>query len=418
LAQAMKLQVFEQFHGGHHTNYIMALLPDLARLVKESIIEEAIVTITERHLETLQQIYNCEEVCECVKFDTALPEVAPNVSLRGRMQIAAQVIQAVERNKPTHFLSTSADYESLFLAARNCLKLRSTPKDLFSLGILHYGYAGRSLTFAERVKQAVYMNAWKHANWSRMLMVNPLMYEALQQSGESVSRRIGMLPDPVPSSVRFDKEAARKALGIPSDGRYVGFIGQMDPRKAICELASAWKAADLGAKDYLLLAGRLHPAYRKFVENECHEQIKCGRVIIMDKQLSEAEMFAGYCALDVVAVLQYRRPNLSANMLKAIAARRPVIVDDYGYTGLIARRFKVGVACDIMNHGDLVATIVKALDESAHYVSGSDAERLIQYHDPRNFVNTCLHSLEGLLPPGYGEPIKTWQWACDGGAEA
>jgi glycosyltransferase involved in cell wall biosynthesis len=244
-------------------------------------------------------------------------------------------------------------------------------------------------------------------------LVNPVVYEALQQAGDLELQRFGLAPDPVPSTAGFDKPTARKMLGIPVDGRYVGFVGQMDRRKAIRELVSAWTAG-MGPHDYLLLAGRLDPEYRRFIDSHCQQLMEKGRVIVMDRQLSEAELLAGYCALDLIAILQYRRPNLSANLLKAVAAKRPVLVDDYGYTGLITKRFQVGHVCDVMNHDQLVGTMFQALEETARYTNGPSAKRLIQYHEPSNFVNTCLHGMNGLMQNENSRPIKTWQWACQG----
>ena len=50
-------------------------------------------------------------------------------------------------------------------------------------------------------------------------------------------------------------------------------------------------------------------------------------------------------ACDVLAPMQYRRPNLSENVLKAIAARRPVVTNNFGYSHMIVTRFNAGWSC-------------------------------------------------------------------------
>lgn len=410
----MKIQVFEQFEGGHHTNYIEALLPELANLVDKNIVDEVVITVTHRHFTALQQNDVVQQFSGLIQFDPSLPAVSPNPSLKDRKQITTHLVNAITHHRPDYLISTSADYESLFLAIRRRLGMPSLPSQLVSLGMFHYGYAGTGETkWSDRVKQFIYSFAWKNSTWSRLLMVNPIVYEALSHEKPAFRQRIGLLPDPVPSSVYFDKSTARKMLNLPAEGRYVGFVGVMDLRKAIPELLAAWQAAQSDANDYLLLAGRLDPGYRQLIETEFSHFLQQGRIILLDQHLTAEQLIAGYSALDVVAVVQYQRSNLSANLLKAIAAGRPAIVDRYGYTGMLVERFQAGYACDVTNHADLTATLKTALAESPNYTLSPNAERLIQFHHPSNFAQTVLQGLAGLLPADYPSQIKTWEWVCE-----
>lgn len=409
----MKIQVFEQFEGGHHTNYIEALLPELANLVNKNIVDEVVITVTPKHFTAFQQNDVVQQFSGLIQFDPSLPAVSPNPSLKDRKQITTHLVNAIARHRPDYLISTSADYESLFLAIRRRLGMPSLPSQLVSLGMFHYGYAGAGETkWSDRVKQFIYSFAWKNSTWSRLLMVNPIVYEALSHEKPTFRQRIGLLPDPVPSSVYLDKITARKMLNLPTEGRYVGFIGVMDLRKAIPELLAAWQAAQSDANDYLLLAGRLDPGYRQLIETEFSHFLQQGRIILLDQHLTAEQLIAGYSALDVVAVVQYQRSNLSANLLKAIAAGRPAIVDRYGYTGMLVERFQAGYACDVTYHADLTATLKTALAESPNYTLSPNAERLIQFHHPSNFAQTVLQGLAGLLPADYPSQIKTWEWVC------
>jgi glycosyltransferase involved in cell wall biosynthesis len=411
----MKIQVFEQFEGGHHTNYIAALLPELARLIKHNIVDEVVITVTQRHFTALQMSDGVKPFLGLIQFDSSLPAVSPNPSLKDRKQITNHLLDAIARHQPDYLISTSADYESLFLAIRRRLGRPALPKQLVSLGMFHYGYAGAVGTKrSDHIKQLIYSFAWKNASWSRLLMVNPLVYEALSHERPTFRRRVGLLPDPVPTSVYMDKITARKLLNIPPSGRYVGFIGVMDTRKAIPELLAAWQAVQSTPHDYLLLAGRLDPGYRQLIETEFSELLQQGRIILLDQHLTDDQLIAGYSALDVVAVVQYQRANLSANLLKAIAAGRPAIVDRYGYTGMVIERFQAGYACDVTNPADLTTTLKTTLAESPHYTLSPQAERLIQFHHPSNFAHTVLQGLAGLLPADYPSEVKTWEWVCAG----
>ena len=413
----MRIQVVEHYGGAHHSNYIEALVPALADLVRRGIAREAIVTTTERHVTELQKNSTlAEHYAEHVRLDPSLPESNPNPSLKDRSRICSNLIAAVERVNPCYLVSTSSDFESLFLGLRKILGRRTLPRGVTSVGIFHYGYAGTSgLRPRDQVKEWVYRFGRANADYSHSLFVNPMIYEALVPAGEN-RKRMGLLPDPVPPPGPLEKSPARETLGLPSDGRLIGFVGVMDTRKAIPELIAAFIAATLKPNDRLLLAGRLDPSYRSLIEREHSELLREGRILLLDRHLSSEELAAGYAALDVAAVLQYRRPNLSANLLKAIAAQRPVLVDDFGYTGMMVKRFGVGRATDLTDRSALASTLRTVLDESATYAPTPRTKRLIEFHHPTNFAKTILGKLEGLLPSTDACEMKTWEWVCDAAA--
>ena len=70
----MRIQVVEHYQGAHHSNYIEALVPALADLVRRGIAREAIVTTTERHVTELQKNSTlAEHYAEHVRLDSLLP---------------------------------------------------------------------------------------------------------------------------------------------------------------------------------------------------------------------------------------------------------------------------------------------------------------------------------------------------------
>lgn len=409
----MKIQVFEQFAGGHHTNYIQELLPELSELVSSNLVDEVVVTTSQKNYSLLQSQEDLSDYSKFINFDTSLPEVMSGTSLRQRREFAENVINAVQRVNPNYLISISADYESLFFAFKEFFQRQTLPKILHSSGIFHYGYSGALSDLSDYAKQLIYSLTWRYSPWSRLLMVNPLIYEAIKHQSDSFSKRVGLVPNPVHSSVYFDKETARKILNIPTDGRYIGFIGRMDNRKAIPELLAAFKDAELAPTDYLLLLGKLEPEYKQLIESQFADLLSKNRLILLDRHLTVNELSAGFCALDVAAILQYKRPNLSCNLLQAIAARRPVITNNYGYTGMIAERFDVGWSCDMSDHQALVSTLKRGLDESETYVVSPKTERLIQFHHPSNYANTVLLGLKDLLGLDSLNQVKSWEWVFD-----
>lgn len=423
----MRVQIFEQFKGGHHTNYIQHLLPSIVKLANEKLIDEIVVTITQEHYESQPFQQQLATYSEQVHFDPSLPEVSfrlgldPRLiikqpteftsALKRRAQIASNLVNSVRRIKPDFLISTTADTQSSIASAiKTFFGMQILPKDTDSVGIMHFGYSGTAFNVIDKIKDFGYRSTWTYSPWSNLLVVNPLIYEWILNKGGTLAKRISLVPTPIPLSTSFNKETARSLLEIPSEGRYVGFSGTMDHRVAIPELVAAFRDAPLALTDRLLLAGRLLPRYKKLLEDEFAELIKCGRLILIDRYLSPDELIAGYCALDVVSIPYYNQPNLSENLLKAIATGRPVIANDFGYTKMIVQRFDVGWLCNVVNHESLVATVKRGLEECENYRVNEKTARLLQFHHPENYAATVLMNLQNLVNPGCTTPVNTWEW--------
>ncbi|MBX9675450.1 MAG: glycosyltransferase [Methylotenera sp.] len=205
---------------------------------------------------------------------------------------------------------------------------------------------------------------------------------------------------------------ARELLGIPQDGFYIGFVGMMDYRKAVPELLAAFASAKIYLTSRLLLAGKLAQEYQQLIEEKYADLIKSQRIILINRHLTNQEVQIGYAAIDVQALLQYRRMNLSANLLKAVAYGKPILVDRYGYTGMMADRFGIGSTCDVDNL-DSIAQGLKSLIENANeFKPTTQTIRLIQFHHVDNYANTIMSEL--LNNRAQQLDLHSWDWVCEG----
>lgn len=423
----MKVQIFEQFIGGHYTNYIEHLLPSLIELKKANLIKEIIVTITPEHFASeyfekqLKSYSSWVNFEPCLKYVDASLGLDPRLiiknprvfisSLRNRSQISNNLTNSVNRIKPDYLISTTADTQSSLKWTVNSLfGVHSFPKNTYAVGIFHYGYSGAVTNLTDRIKDFGYRITWKYSPWSRLFVVNPLVYEKVSSSKSSKnSQRIKLVPDPVPSFENIDKKTARNLFGIPEDGRYIGFIGSMDHRVAIPEILVAFRSATSRPTDRLLLAGKMLPEYKKIIESEFKSLLAEGRLILMDRYLNLDEMNIGFCSLDIVSIMYYRQNNLSANLLKSVAMHRPVIVNKFGYTDMMVNQFNIGWACDVLNPQNCLNTFEKALDQGLDYLPNEKIKRLIEFHRPDNYAGTILQDLMDRTEHNLKDRVKTWE---------
>src|SRR5262249_18706725 len=142
------------------------------------------------------------------------------------------------------------------------------------------------------------MGGWKQSLTWRMgtlapasviHLLDPVVYERLLHDDPSAHTRFRLMPDPVETPETTDRIAARRALGLPEDGRYVGCAGFIDLRKGIDLLIHALRDADV--KDArLLLAGKHYPDVHNMLRGEFAPLVKDGRIISLDRLLEAQEL--------------------------------------------------------------------------------------------------------------------------------
>lgn len=409
----MKIQLIEAFQGGHHTNYIEALLPAFRRCLENGQADEVTITITKNHHDQLIRQGIAKDEAVNLKFLPTFPPINPNPNLRERYQLFQAINQSVKEVGSDALICTSADYDVMFSAL---LKNKSNYGAIHgrrAVGAFHYGYPGsESLTWKESFKQKVYETAWEHASWDRFLFVNPLIYEYVKKKNSFFSAKTALLPDPVPTKISIDITEARELLGIPQDGFYFGFVGMMDHRKAIPELLAAFVSAKLYLTSRLLLAGKLAQEYQQLIEEKYANLIKSQRIILINRHLSNQEIQIGYAAIDAQTILQYRRMNLSANLLKAVAYGRPILVDNYGYTGMMADRFGIGNTCDVHDLDSIAQAMKCLIENTKNFKPTLQAKRLIEFHHIENYANTIMAELFNNRAQQLD--LRSWDWVCEG----
>lgn len=406
----MRVLVFEQWHGGHYFNYLELLLPRLSELA-----DEVAVTITARALhshEFVAKLGACRALAN-VKFEASVPEAQYSLPVQERLMLLKHLRDAVKRVKPDYILVPSADAQTLALGALGHLGFAPLPKNIPSEATFHLGYGPAIDSVKHLMKEAVYRFAFSGCTWTRLNFVNFLYYEyALRQHCRWIERA-RMVPDPVPVVHRLSREEARRLLGVPQDGRYLGLLGSLDKRKAVPELLGAFRVAALGHTDRLLLAGRLTPQFRELIAAEYGDLLRSGRIVLIDRFLTEAEVTQGYSALDLVLATYTNFPGLASLMLKGVAAGRPVVANDFGWPRALIKRFGLGSVCDINDRNGFAYTLSHALDASADYAELEGTKRLLAFHETSNFVETMLDNVRCITGKPARHPLKTWDWVLE-----
>ena len=402
----MKTLVFEQWHGGHYTNYLHCLLPAVAQLSDE------VVVAVNATMRTALSDSPAVASLRNVTFAPVLPPVGPSLRPRDRLAATRNLLDCMRAVRPNYTLLPSADAQTAGLVLRRLgagVGLRGLgPIE----GTLHYGYGYATTGLKETLKEWVYSETYRRAPYDSVNFVNFAYYEYARARKLIEASRLRFVGDPVPQPPRIGRDAARRLLGLDPGGRCLGLFGVLDRRKAVPELLAAFRRADLPATDRLVLGGRLDPAYAALVASQYADLVRAGRIVLIDRFLTDRELESAYEALDLATVVYYRFPGLASLALKAVAAGAPVLAHDFGWLRALVRRFDVGVTTDIFDAARFAGDLRRSLDLPSASASNVATGRLLRFHEQANFVarmTTGLRRAAGAPAPQTVE----WDWVLD-----
>jgi glycosyltransferase involved in cell wall biosynthesis len=405
----MRVLLFEQFHGGHYFNYLHALIPALAAQQLD-----VVVALTPRAAKAQGSPRQALAQLPGVQWIEEVAEVSPALPLKARLQSARELRRMIDRVKPDYTLVPSADSTGLGMALSGLSGRAGRWADRLE-PTFHYGYGRSAASLKQKAKEALYQWTYRLQPTQRINFVNFQYWEDFVARFPALRERARLVGDPVPQPEHIGRLEARRLLGIPEDGRYIGLLGGLDTRKAVIPLVKAFRRAQLSSTDRLLLGGRLDPSYRAWLQASQQDLIAQGRLILIDRFLSDQELAHGYEALDVATPVYHEFPGLASLALKAIAAQRPILVNRLGWSARLVDTFKVGAAVDLADEVDMSRTMAETLDAAASHQQDEATRRLLAFHHEQNFAALML---EGCLQHA-GLPSKAvrWDWvmqACGG----
>ena len=189
-------------------------------------------------------------------------------------------------------------------------------------------------------------------------------------------------------------------------------LGSLDSRKAIPELLAAFKAAALAPKDRLLLAGRLAPAYAALIAANYRDLVRDGRLVVLDRFLTDDELEHGYEALDLATIVYYKFPGLASLALKAVAAGTPIIANDFGWLRAAIGRFQCGETTNIFDQEKFSNGLRTAIEREREQPQSEAVRRLLTFHTETNFVAQMTRGLRHASSTP-DVPCVNWDWVTE-----
>jgi len=397
----MRVLIHQQAHLGHHYQYVGHLLPSLL-----SASNDVVVAVTPAGLASEEFGSYLKAFSGRVQFEPALPETSPAYAFRDRLAAYRSLRESVTQFQADHVLIPSGDAQATAMAAHRVIGQGAVPGRIPCEVGIHFGVGRASSSVKGTIRDK--LNLWNLGlSGSKVHLVNLLFYE--EARALSLLRgKFALMPHPVTQLPRISKGEARRRLGIPEEGRYIGLAASLDNRKALGEFVEAFRVACPSPADRVLLAGWMHPSHQRIIFEKHKDLIDAGRLVIRNEFLEPDVFHAAVSALDVVCTPYPKFAGLSATLLEGVAAGRPILANAFGWSRAIVRRFKLGWTCDVLNPREFTETIKNALDQSAGYAETTAVERLMRFHSPENFGATWVAEICQRL--GRAATPIAWEW--------
>jgi glycosyltransferase involved in cell wall biosynthesis len=337
---------------------------------------------------------------------------------RGGYSFVAQRIDellgAISREQPDWVYVPYADMMTQAAAVRSLLHgsrdFRATPiEGQVMRG--RYAYPAGSLRAAVGSSASRWLT--QRSPWRVTHLLDTWVYNNLQGTGSGTEFRL--IPEPVEPLPQVDRLEARRLLGIPMDGRYVATTGLMEPRKGIDLLLAAFARAKVQQDDRLLLVGRMHQAIRDLISRDYQSLLSAGRIVIVDRYVSDFELGCGFMAGDVLVTPHPAQVGSSGTLVRTAAAQRPIIASNFGWVGWVTQKFELGAAVDVTDPIAFAAAIESALNSTTAWRRSEKAERFCRYHTVKNQKAHWLVSLSRNRNLALGDLANRidWSWVTE-----
>jgi glycosyltransferase involved in cell wall biosynthesis len=394
----MRVLFYEPFHTGHHLAYLARMLPGFFGLQAEWILATTPEAVKSPEFERTMRPFagqlRIETICT----------TAPRKPVQNARHRLAELKQAIERLRPHHVALMYADHVWQVAAMQSLVGRAPWPRDLCVEGWIYYGRFAEASRRGARdvVYRRLFRRLLTAGLFARVHLDHEILYEFARRHPGASRTEVVLAPNPVVLFPPLEKCDARRRLGLPPEGRIISLSGMISQWKGGVLLLDAFahyiQSGRAGATDRLVLAGPHDDAVRQFLQTEgSQDWMRQGRILSLDRYLSEEEMFLVASASDLVTAPYPNHQGRSSIILWAAAAERPSLGVNQGCIAHVIQTEKLGWTTPVGDDSEFAEAIASALSRTW---SPSDAQRVrryAQFHSVENYQRVSSELLRRRL---------------------
>lgn len=406
--QERKLLLFELSTGGHYPGYILHLVQYWCEHNFTGWLDVVVSSkLLVQHQEVLESIsgFHSENVNFVAITQEEEKALAPRTSSFTRTRRAFQEWQLVQRYtsllKSTHCLLLYFDTRQLPLALGK--RLSCPFSGIYFRPTIHYpsfdDFTNSWKDQLQRYREWVLLSRiLPHPQLKTLFCLDPFIVERLNQ--RNCGTQAIYLPDPVKiyADSQSRAEHLRQQLDIKSGRRVFLLMGALEARKGIYKVLEAIGLIppELNQKLCLLMVGPLQPDDKLKVQVQITSLTysTSAQIIIRDQFIPDSDVQPYFYATDVVLAPYQLHVGMSAILVRAAAAQKPLLSQSYGLMGEITRQYQLGITVDSSSANQIAQALIKFLTTPLTEIG--DRTRMKTFADrntAENFASTIFQHL-------------------------
>jgi glycosyltransferase involved in cell wall biosynthesis len=239
-----------------------------------------------------------------------------------------------------------------------------------------------------------------HPQFLTLFCLDPFVIKHIDKFHSHV--RAVHLPEPVQTYNNFkpELESLRKSLGILRGRRVFLLFGVLKKYKGTHQLLESISMlpSTLCQKLCLLLIGPLGSGFedKTRIQTRITEisQSLPVQIITHDRFVPDREIQSYFQIADVILTPYQRHIAMSAILVRAAAAQKPVLSSDYGLMGEIIRYWKLGLTCDSTFPSKIAEGLTKfLLEEPMSFCDRRQMELFANQNSAEKFASVIFQNL-------------------------
>jgi glycosyltransferase involved in cell wall biosynthesis len=214
--------------------------------------------------------------------------------------------------------------------------------------------------------------------------------------------RVFHLPDPV-GVVCIDPnqiDAFKKKIGIEKERKIFMLFGSLDKRKGIYQLLDAIKLLPIELCKSLcfLFVGSISDsdsATVKTLSEEISQSLPV-QILMVNEFVPDLALPIYFQTADVILAPYQGHVGMSGIMLLSAAYQKPLILSDYGLTGHLGKKHRLGIVINSRHPSQIADAIRRVMDEETDitcYWCPDKTKDFVKMHDKEYFCSTLVKNI-------------------------
>jgi glycosyltransferase involved in cell wall biosynthesis len=251
-----------------------------------------------------------------------------------------------------------------------------------------FAYPEKQNIIVKKLKKRLFKNIVASGIFRKVLLIDEIAFSYIQ--ADMNMQGLYLCPDPVECPQPVDRRSVKLKLGVPEEAKIIGVFGLINEDKGVDRLVGAFLARGPKSNEYLLLMGKQTTGLQLKIEQILINNVNYSKhIVIVNRFVDDEELLSSISSVDVVAVTYPYHMGSASFLIRAAAAKKPVLGSNTGWIGRIMTKYRLGHSCNAAEESGLMTGLDWAFDKPQDYCQ--DAEEFASEHTVAKFKEIIIN---------------------------